>query len=348
VADRFPDPLARGYVPRRPRQLSGALIAALSGTVALVLSSVVILIGVMQTANSRTVIIPTPTPSPTATLTPTPTLPAIPVPAVGLSAQPPPQFEAYVADPTTGRVLYQQHSTVQQPMASTTKIMTALVAIIYGNPNQVITVPNEADATYLIQCCQASVMGIHAGQQYTLKQLLYGLLLPSGDDAATAIADGMMGSQAAYVARMNAVAQWLGLTHTHYADVHGLDAPGHYTTAADLARLAEVAMTLPLFRQIVATPAYSIAATATHPYLQFDSTNVLLQDAKALGIDGIKTGYTGGPTGAGYCVVLHAAVSGHQLVVVIMGDGVENARFTDGEALIIWGFKEEGLTVKLP
>ncbi len=225
-------------------------------------------------------------------------------------------------------------------MASTTKIMTALVAMIYGNPDQILTVTPDA----LNIESDASVMGVAPGEQFTLRELLYGLLLPSGDDAAIVIADGLLGSQTAYVARMNAMAAWLGLTRTKYFDVHGLGA-SDYTTAADLARLTEVALEIPLFRQIVATPALTLPASTLHPEFQLLNTNILLTGAPGMGIIGVKTGFTGN---AGHCLVLDARLANREVIVVVLGDGLDNSRFLDGLALVAWSFNELGLHVTAP
>jgi serine-type D-Ala-D-Ala carboxypeptidase (penicillin-binding protein 5/6) len=143
------------------------------------------------------------------------------------------------------------------------------------------------------------------------------------------------GSQNAFIAIMNRIAAWLGLTQTHYANPHGLDAPDHYTTARDLARLAAFALTLPLFRQIVAQSRYTIPASASHPAIALVNSNVLLIDGTTLGVDGVKTGFTGN---AGYCLVLDARRQGHELIAVLLGDPTGDARFTDGAALLQWGF----------
>ncbi len=349
-------PLASNDSPRKtPAQPSGfshtmpyiqvnrLLLVAVSGTLAVLLSLAVIVTS-LAAPTARAVVLPTP--SPTATLAPTatPTLPAIPIPQYGATAIYPASFEAYVVDPITGRVLLAHNSGKEMAMASTTKIMTAVVAILFGKTNQVFTVP--ADILSLDPA--SSKMGVFVGEKYTLRELLYGLMLPSGDDAAVVIADGMYGSQSAYVARMNALAQWLGLTHTHYANVHGLNAPGHYTTAADLARLTQFALGLPLFRQIVATAAINLPATATHHAIPLLNTNSLLQDAPNLGFDGVKTGFTGGPLGAQYCVVTDARLDGHEIITVILGDGTYQSRFIDAAALVAWAFQEEGLKAKAP
>ncbi len=287
-------------------------------------------------ASVVTMIIPLPQPAYTtravaqpATLTPTatPTLTFAPPPALQAQA-------AYLYDPPTGTTLLDRNGEDERAMASTTKIMTAVVAILTGDPNQQIAIPPDVaqlDATDASRmCCPVPAVGMH----FALRDLLYGLLLPSGDDAAIAIAGGVAGSQGAFVTRMNRVATWLGLRQTHYANPHGLDAPDHYTTARDLARLAAFALTLPLFRQIVAQSGYTIPATDSHPAIALVNSNVLLIDGATLGVDGVKTGFTGD---AGYCLVLDAYQQGHELIAVLLGDPTDAARFADGAALLRWG-----------
>ncbi len=334
------------------------LVAGSAAIVAL-LSLAVIVASLAGIGGHSTIAIPA-TETPTATLTPTPTLHVLPTPLIGQFGAKalcsPDQLAATVYDPQTGQTLLAHNADRAHPIASTTKMMTALVVLFYGNNlDQKITITSAMYYNEIVPLKQASatVMGINGpGEQYTLRDLLYGLLLPSGDDAAVAIADGISGSETAFVARMNGLAHWLQLTQTSYSNPHGLDQIHHHnlSSAADLARLAQVAMYLPDFRRIVATPSYTIPANATHPALKLTSTNILLTAGKSLGIDGVKTGFTGckdtdtGDLGAGDCVVLHALLGGHELYVVVLGDGAGNERFIDGAALVAWGFQEEGVT----
>jgi serine-type D-Ala-D-Ala carboxypeptidase (penicillin-binding protein 5/6) len=249
-------------------------------------------------------------------------------PSLQTYAGTPPEISAtnaYVWDVANNRE-WGVHADDPVPMASTTKIMTAVVAITYGNLDQLITIgPDIAqlegrDASRM--CCPRIVVG----QQYPLRVLLAGLLLPSGDDAAIAIADGISGSQVAFVTLMNNYAAWLGLTHTHYMNPHGLDQAGHYTSARDLAHLTRFALTMPIFRDLVSQPTYIVDATSTHPMLVLNNTNIALGND---GIDGVKTGYTGN---AQYCVVLHA----DSRITVILGDDSDADRFFDGQSLLRW------------
>jgi D-alanyl-D-alanine carboxypeptidase (penicillin-binding protein 5/6) len=232
----------------------------------------------------------------------------------------------------TGTVYIERNAETELPMASTTKIMTAVVALTFGKLDQRITVGPDATA---LQHTDASVAGLRLGDTLTLHDLLYALLLPSGDDAAVVIADGVAGSQEQFVALMNAEAVLLGLTHTHYADVHGLDAPGHYTTARDLALLTLVAMRSPTFAQVVGSATYSIGSSADHTKYTWPSTNKLLTTRRYPGVTGVKTGFTGN---AGECLVFAAKRSYGELLGVELDEPSDGARFTDAAALLNWGF----------
>ena len=252
-------------------------------------------------------------------------------PAISASA-------AYLLNVDTGQVYLAYHADDERAMASTTKIMTAMTALTFGKLDQRITVGADAPA---IISQGASLAGLVQGDTLTLHDLLYGLLLPSGDDAAIAIADGVAGSQAKFVALMNDEAALLGLWHTHYGDVHGLDAPQHYTTARDLARLALFAMRDPTFAAIVDTPVYTVAPSGAHHGYVWDTTNLLITNADYYaGATGVKTGYTGN---AGPCLVFAATRHGRHLLGVLLGepDATGDAlRFTDATALLNWGFAQ--------
>ena len=153
----------------------------------------------------------------------------------------------FVFDGDTGEIYYTKDADVERPMASTTKVMTALLAIEAGGLDRAVTIGADAEA---LAVPGSSRMGVSAGEKIRLRDLLYGLLLPSGNDAAVAIADEVGGSEAAFVDLMNARARELGLTHTHYMNPHGLnDDPNHYTSARDLATLEAAALKLAELRQ---------------------------------------------------------------------------------------------------
>ena len=287
-----------------------------------------------------------PTPTPLATDAATPTVtpsasPAVtPIVTTGIgaaSAAPPPGIAAAAAelyDQTTGKTLYALAPDVSLPMASTTKIMTAVVALTYGKLDQQITIGPDVVA---IENGGTSVAGLRLGEKLSLRELLYCLMVPSGDDAAIAIADGIAGSQDKFVALMNLEAGLLGLSHTHYANPHGLDAPGHYTSVSDLVKLTAYAMSSPTFTQVVDTSSITLPATATHHEFQLVNTNELLANQPFAydGAVGVKTGYTGG---AGYCLVFMARRPSGVLIGALLGEPTYNGRFTDAAALMHWAY----------
>jgi D-alanyl-D-alanine carboxypeptidase (penicillin-binding protein 5/6) len=246
---------------------------------------------------------------------------------------------AFLFDADTGLVLYSKDPDQELPQASCTKVMTALIAIERLPLDRVITV--GADAHALVNP-DSSYMGLDKGEKLTLRDLLYGLILPSGNDAAVAIADGVAGSVPAFVTLMNQRAQQLGLTHTHFENPHGLDAPGHHTSAHDLALLSAIALRNPTFRQIVSTRFYNISATNEHKAYKLVSGNDLL--ARALspypGAVGVKPGYTGP---AGFCMAFAAIRHGHLIVGAVLHDPSWQVRIVDMRALLNWGFEQEGL-----
>jgi len=206
-------------------------------------------------------------------------------------------------DATSGQVLASINPHARLPIASTTKVMTALVALQVGQLGDLITVPAgafnyESDAT---------VMGLHAGQVVSLRDLLYGLLLPSGADAANAIAIHYGGSELGFVAMMNREAQLLGMRDTHYANAHGLTAQHHYSSAYDLAVLAQYVSYIPEFMHITGAHSYTwnghVLTNLNHPLFWYS------------GVDGIKPGYT---DDAGICQVLDARRGGRHVVVVLL------------------------------
>lgn len=255
--------------------------------------------------------------------------------------------EALLMDATTSDILYEKNGEVPVPMASTTKIMTALIAIQSGQLNHVITVGQDAsDEVHLKDGSSAFLV---VGDQIKLRDLLYALLLPSGDDAAVALADGIAGSVPNFVHIMNVEAQKLHLYSTHYDNPDGLqpfDSQGnpisgvHYTTPYDLVRLTQYAMRLPLFDQIVQTREYDLPASGTHHAYSWKTTNKLLGVYQ--GMLGVKTGTT---PQAGECLVFAAKRNGHTLIGVVLNATTDESRFQDAQTLLNWGFE---LPVQVP
>ena len=215
---------------------------------------------------------------------------------------------ACVLELETGRVLFAFNENSRLPMASTTKVMTALLAIENGSPGDSVT-------------CSANAYGVPGttiylteGETLTLREMLLGLMLVSGNDAAVAIAEHIGGSVGQFVAMMNARARELGAVNTHFANPHGLPDDTHVTTALDLARIARAAMQNQEFRELVSTTDAEIPwAGRSHPR-QLHNKNRLLTSYP--GATGVKTGYT---SRAGRCLVFGASRDGMELVGVVLG-----------------------------
>lgn len=225
---------------------------------------------------------------------------------------------------TDGQILAERQAYTKRPMASLTKIMTAAIVLELTKPDSVIVIPKDATRDLPLD---SAMMGITPGEQYTVKELLYGMLLPSGNDAAQALAIAVAGSQPRFVALMNAKAQQLGLKQTHFTNASGLDGPGHYSTAYDLAIMAHYAQSFPLFKAVVATKHYQIPYTLQHKYLDLYNANAFIETYE--GATGIKPGNTGL---AGNCLVASAERNGHQLLGVLLdtpGRNTNMARLFD-------------------
>ena len=170
-------------------------------------------------------------------------------PAVAGALEPPSVTAraAIVLDQTTGRILFSKNAYEQLPMASTTKIMTAILAIESGRLDETVTVSEYASLV------EGSSIDLEAGEKKTLEELLYGLILQSGNDAAVAIAEHLSGSVEEFAKAMTARSRELGANGTSFANPHGLNDENHYTTAYDLALIASHAMSLPKFREVAST-----------------------------------------------------------------------------------------------
>lgn len=271
---------------------------------------------------------PTPTPTPQPILTPRGTPPAIKS-SIG-----------YLLDNETMRLLIDIQGEKRVPMASTTKIMTAIIALEKAQPDELVTV--KQDAINEVNNNFGSNAALRVGEKIRMIDMLYALMLPSGDDAAIAIADTMSGSPQAFVTVMNNYAKKLGMKDTHYINPDGLTYytdpghkpnPDHYTTAHDLALLTHYAMQNPMFEQIVKTQRYVLPKTTDHNSHSWENTDDLIQEYP--GVMGIKTGYT---VEAGYCLVFAATNGKHDLIGVVLNGQEATDRFSDAQAMLTWGF----------
>ena len=224
---------------------------------------------------------------------------------------------AVLMDADSGRLLYEKNGEKRMLIASTTKLMTALVALEQGGLQQEITVTGGHMA-------EGSSMYLRPGEKLTLETLLYGLLLCSGNDAALAVTE-CMGGVAPFVARMNEKAAELGMENTHFANPNGLDDEEHYSTAEDMAKLAAAAMDDPVLRRVASTRTARIGGRT------LTNHNKLL--SRVEGCVGLKTGYT---RAAGRTLVSCAERDGVRLVAVTLQDGDD---WNDHASLYEQGFR---------
>lgn len=225
---------------------------------------------------------------------------------------------AILMDVDSGRVLYEQNADAKMLIASTTKILTALVAIEEGDLSDTVKVSREAAWT------EGSSMYLKEGEELTLETLLYGLLLCSGNDAAVAIAEHIAGSEAGFAKLMNEKAEELGMTGSSFANPNGLDHEKHYSTARDMAVLACAAVNNETLVRIASTKSVTIGGRT------MSNHNKLLNLVE--GCIGLKTGYT---QAAGRTLVSCAERNGQRLVAVTLQDGND---WADHESLLEYGF----------
>lgn len=272
---------------------------------------------------------------------------ALAPPARALDDPQPNCAAAILVDGDHGQVLYQHNGYERIYPASITKIMTSLVvldALDNGEIGLDQQITASQQATTMPSDSSNANPPILAGEVLTIEQLLYCDLLPSANEACNILAEAVAGSNDAFVERMNAKAQALGMEDTHFTNPHGLHDPEHYTTAYDIYVMAQAAMQNELFRTIVSTPTYTIPATNLNGERVLHSTNGLLSNWYVMGNTyskaiGIKTGSTGE---AGRCVAAAAQDDGRTYYCVILGSQVadteEGNRFSEAERLLEWGF----------
>ncbi|MFI3229435.1 MAG: D-alanyl-D-alanine carboxypeptidase family protein [Bacillota bacterium] len=212
-----------------------------------------------------------------------------------------------VMEATTNRVLSSSNEMARLPMASTTKIMTSFLAITNCDINEVVTIPKEAVGI------EGSSIYLREGEKLTVKELLYGLMMRSGNDAAVALAIHVGGSVEGFADMMNAKVAELGLTNTHFVNPHGLHDDNHYTSAYDLAYISSIAMQNETFKDIVSTKNITIEGDTEDETRYFYNKNQMLSLYN--GANGIKTGYT---TNSGRCLVSSSLIDGMQIVCVVL------------------------------
>jgi serine-type D-Ala-D-Ala carboxypeptidase (penicillin-binding protein 5/6) len=231
---------------------------------------------------------------------------------------------AIVVDATSGTSAYEKNADQRRPIASTTKLMTALLVLENAKLGDVYTAPRYRGLP------AESKINLHAGERLTVADLLRGLLVYSANDAAETLAEGMSGSKASFVRQMNRRAVELGLTNTHYANPIGLDETGNYSSARDLAKLVIALRKFPFFRRTVDSPVVTLR-TGDRPRT-LSNRNLLVR--RFNWIDGVKTGHT---LQAGYVLVASGSRRGVPLISVALGTPSEDARDTDSLKLLAYG-----------
>ncbi len=241
-------------------------------------------------------------------------------PQIGTQAQ-----AAALIDVDSGRILYTHNGDKPLLIASLTKVMTAIVAIEHGDLQDEVKVSKNAFGK------EGSSIYLKLDEKMSLENLLYGLMLRSGNDAATAIAEHVGGSIDGFALLMNQKAEEIGMTNSHFVNPHGLDAQEHYASANDMAKLTAYALRNKTFRQIVSTK----VKKAPNPHEDWAYTwhnkNKMLRFYD--GADGVKTGYT---KAAGRCLISSATRDGRQLAVVTLNDGND---WIDHRNVLDWGFQ---------
>ena len=261
---------------------------------------------------------PTPRPQPTATPTPPPPVLARQIAPPRITAQ-----MAVVIDEASGAILYGRDEHVEVPPASLTKIVTAMVALEAGNPAARVTTDVDSRGMW-----EDTVMGLRPGEEVSLEDLLYGLMLPSGNDAALAIARHIAGHEWLFAELMNAKVRQLGLQHTHFVNPHGRDVENHYSSAYDMAILSRAAMRHPVFQRLAAAKEWE-ASGFLRSYNLVNLNRLLWQYP---GADGVKIGYE---TRSGQTMVVSATRDGRRVYASFMRS---TNMVADGAALLNYAF----------
>lgn len=254
---------------------------------------------------------------------PSPT-PAFPVP---LLISTPPTLTAkavVIVDDPSLEILYAKAADEHLFPASTTKIMTALISLDLYSPLDLVTVTNANESI-------GHKAELQPGDQFTVEDLLYALMLNSGNDAALTLAQHHPQGYSAFIEAMNQKANALGLVNTHFTNASGLENAYHYSSARDLALLTRTALSYPIFQKLVSTPTHKITSQSTGRVYPLKNLNQLLTSVP--GVTGVKTGWT---EQAGECLITTVEQNGHPLTLVLLGS---QDRFGETEKLIAWVYQ---------
>ena len=232
---------------------------------------------------------------------------------------------AIVYDRNSGTILFGKNENEKRKMASTTKIMTAIVVLENSNLNDIVTISSKAAGI------GGSRLGLHENDTISVEHLLYGLLLCSGNDSAIALAEHISGSVTDFSTLMNLKCSELGLTCSHFVTPHGLDNDEHYTTAYELAVITNYALNNDIFRKFVSTKSFTV--TISNHSKTLSNTNELLGNLS--GVYGVKTGFT---NGANRCLVTSVKRGNLDLICIVLGADTKKDRTKDSIELIEYAF----------
>lgn len=233
---------------------------------------------------------------------------------------------AVLMDSVTGDILYDKQAHKRRPPASTTKIMTAILGLELGRPDELVTISEKAAAV------GESTIHLDPGEKIPLYELITGALIKSGNDACVAIGEQIAGSETTFVRMMNQKAMTLGAKDTNFVNTNGLPNKNHYSTAYDLALMARYGLQIPAFSSITRQKETEIHFLEPDVFMDVRNTNKLLWNYPFA--DGVKTGTT---TAAGKCLVASATKDGRQLIAVVLH---APNRFGDAQKLLEWGFQQ--------
>lgn len=236
----------------------------------------------------------------------------IPVPSLSATG-------VFVTDLNTGVVLYEKNANTRLLPASLTKIMTALVAMDFYDDDSILSVKNGHVAN-------GNTIDLKKGDKLTAYDLLYGLLVPSGNDAAVTFAENYPGGYQAFISRMNSKVTEMGLLNTHFSNVSGVESPNHYTSSYDITMIAIKALARPQFSSVVSTQKVTLQSLKGNIY-PLETTNTLLGKD---GIFGVKTGWT---PEAGECLVILAEKEDHPVIITVLNS---KDRFGEAQSLFSW------------
>ncbi|MEV5752531.1 serine hydrolase [Actinoallomurus sp. NPDC052308] len=252
---------------------------------------------------------------------------------------------AYIYDASKGKKLWGRATTTKRPIGSMTKVMTALVVLRAGGLDRWVTIKKS----YVdhVKNNDASSAGLKTGDKVTVRQLLSGMMLPSGCDAAYALADVYGPGQTKFLAKMNKTAKSLGMTSTYFRTADGLPTSTKkegYSTPNNVIKLTKKAMASSTFRSIVAEKTYKLSKTTRHHAYSWKNTNLLLGSYS--GTIGIKTGHT---DGAGYCLLFAAKRGGRTIYGLVLNSTTTdpNRRFTDAAKMLDWAYGTKSAQLRL-